>query len=77
MNAINDRDIDQSKEELLKNVNVDDDNYITYKVHIVKQEDTEEAIMLKYNITMDDLKEYNNYTNLSLGDKLIIPVVNE
>lgn len=74
---INDRDIDQSKEELLKNVNVDDDNYITYKVHIVKQEDTEEAIMLKYNITMDDLKEYNNYTNLSLGDKLIIPVVNE
>ena len=77
VNAINDRDIDQSKEELLKNVNVDDDNYITYKVHIVKQEDTEEAIMLKYNITMDDLKEYNNYTNLSLGDKLIIPVVNE
>lgn len=74
---INDRDMEQSKEELLKNVNVDDDNYITYKVHIVKQEDTEEAIMLKYNITMDDLKEYNNYTNLSLGDKLIIPVVNE
>ena len=74
---INDRDMEQSKEELLKNVNVDDDNYITYKVHIVKQEDTEESIMLKYNITMDDLKEYNNYTNLSLGDKLIIPVVNE
>lgn len=74
---INDRDMEQSKEELLKNVNVDDDNYITYKVHIVKQEDTEETIMLKYNITMDDLKEYNNYTNLSLGDKLIIPVVNE
>ena len=69
--------MEESKEQLLNSVKVDDDNYITYKVHVVKNEDTEEAIVAKYNITKEELKEYNNYNALQLGDKLIIPLVNE
>lgn len=71
------RNIEESKQELLNSVNVSDDNYITYQIHIVKSEDTLESILVKYNMTLDELKEYNEFNNLQLGDKLIIPVVNE
>lgn len=71
------RSIEESKKQLLNSINVDDDNYITYKVHIVKSEDTMESILMKYNVTQDELKEYNDVSTLKLGDKLIIPVFHE
>lgn len=71
------RNMDTSKQQLLNSVNVNDDTYITYQIHIVKSEDTTESILMKYNITLDELKEYNDFTVLQLGDKLIIPVINE
>lgn len=71
------RNIEESKEQLLNSVKVNDDNYITYKVHIVKQEDTLESILVKYSITLDELKEYNDFNVLTLGDKLLIPIINE
>ena len=72
-----DRNIEKAKENLLNSVKVDDDNYITYQIHIVKESDSIESILVKYNMSLDELKEYNDFTNLSLGMKLIIPIVNE
>lgn len=74
---INVRNIEESKEKLLNSVNVSDDNYITYQIHIVKSEDTMESILAKYQMSLDELKEYNEFENLKLGDKLIIPIINE
>ena len=68
--------IEKAKENLLNSVKVDDDSYITYQIHIVKESDSIESILVKYNMTLDELKEYNTFTNLSLGDKLIIPILN-
>lgn len=71
------RNIDESKQQLLNSVNVSDDQYITYQIHIVKSDDTLENILIKYNMTLEELKEYNEFNVLQLGDKLIIPVINE
>lgn len=71
------RNMETAKENLLNSVKVEDDNYITYQIHIVKETDSIESILVKYNMSLDELKEYNDFTNLSLGMKLIIPIVNE
>lgn len=50
-----------------------DENYSTYKIHIVRENDTIESIMVDYEITKESLGEYNNLSDIKIGDKLIIP----
>lgn len=50
------------------------DEYIVYRIHIVSEGEDVESIIKKYDITMDDFKEYNNDLKVKVGDKLIIPV---
>ncbi len=47
--------------------------YVTYRICIMRDGDTLDSIMEKYNVTMDTLKEYNVLNDLKIGDKLIIP----
>jgi len=51
----------------------DGDIYVSYNVYIIRDGDTVESIMEKYGITEEELKKYNNTSDLKLGDKLIIP----
>lgn len=51
------------------------DNYVTYRVYIVRENDTLETIMNKYNVTSDTLELYNDIKDIKLGDKIIIPYV--
>lgn len=74
---VSERNIEAAKENLLNSVKVEDDNYITYQIHIVKENDSLESILVRYNMSLDELKEYNDFNTLSLGMKLIIPIVNE
>lgn len=53
----------------------DDDNESTYTVYIVRENDTIETILEKYNITIEKIKEYNKITEIKKGDKIIIPNV--
>lgn len=57
----------------------DDSNetYSTYRVCIVKENDTIESIILKYNISKEVLEQYNDISDIKIGDKLIIPSLNE
>ncbi len=57
----------------------DDSNetYSTYRVCIVKENDTVESIILKYNISKEVLEEYNDISDIKIGDKLIIPSLYE
>ena len=71
------RNMDEAKKQLLNNVSVNDDNFITYQIHIVKENDSLEMILAKYKISLEELKEYNEFNSLSLGMKLIIPIINE
>ena len=54
-----------------------DNNYYTYKVYIVRENDTIDSICMKYNININELKEYNEINEIKEGDKLIIPYINE
>lgn len=54
---------------------IDDNEYKTYKIYIVKEEDTIETIMEKYKITIEEIKKYNEIGELKKGDKIIIPYV--
>lgn len=70
---------EQEKEKQEKNMDIfnnfseEIDEYTTYHVYIVREGDTLETIMTKYEITKDELSEYNDITELKLGDKIIIP----
>lgn len=51
------------------------DTYSTYKVCIVHESDTIESIVIKYGITRELLEQYNDISDIKIGDKLIIPAL--
>ena len=53
----------------------DAETYKSYTVYIVRENDTIEGILMKYNITKEELETYNDLEELKIGDKLIIPNV--
>lgn len=74
--------IEKKEEKRESNINLFDnisieETYSTYKIYIVRENDTIESIMEKYNIKKDALELYNDLTELKLGDKIIIPVLYE
>lgn len=89
-NEINFDDLkDENENNIENNINIEqnintitnvinnEENYYTYKVYIVREGDTLEEICNKYNVTLNDLKEYNDISNIKVSDKLIIPCKNE
>lgn len=69
-----------TEEENSKNVfgNVSTNEvYDTYKIYIIREHDTLESILEHYKITVADLEEYNDISEIKVGNKLIIPKNNE
>ena len=62
---------------ILNGVNASEDDYATYHIHMVSDGETVETICTMYNSNMNILNDYNELTNISPGDKLIIPEKNE
>lgn len=58
---------------LFSNISNDTENYIEYNVYILREGDSIDTIIEKYNTTLEEIKKYNDLENLQLGDKLIIP----
>lgn len=55
--------------------NVKNEEFSKLKVYIMREEDTLESVLFKYNVKVDDLYEYNNLENIHVGDKIIIPIL--
>lgn len=70
-NYIEDKDIKKSLFSNLDNT----DNYVNYRVYIVRENDNIDGIMKKYNVNKNMLEDYNDLTNIKVGDKIIIPYV--
>ena len=74
---------EEEKVDTFENINnitnsiINDNKYYTYKIYIVRDNDNIETICNKYNININDLKEYNDIDNIKTGDKIIIPYINE
>lgn len=58
---------------IMDSINNDNDEYAVYHIHIVKEAETIEMISSMYNSNMDLISEYNDLSNVGIGDKLIIP----
>lgn len=54
----------------------ENERYAVYKVHMVTENDTIESILQKYEVTKEQLSDYNELTQLKIGDKLIVPTNN-
>lgn len=49
------------------------ETYTTYKIHIMTENDTMESIIMDYGVTKEKLEDYNNLSDIKIGDKLIVP----
>ena len=52
------------------------ETYATYKIYIVRENDSLETILEKYDTTEDILSMYNDLKELKIGDKIMIPSQN-
>ena len=84
--AISDIDTEQNNDvtenredthDIVEINNNNDETYVTYHIHIMKENETIDSICTKYNTNENLIKEYNDITNISIGDKLIIPDIDE
>lgn len=55
----------------------ENEKYITYKVHIIRESETVEEIKGMYNVTTEELEKYNSLENVTIGTKIIVPIKNE
>jgi len=69
-------DVSEDVMDLFKE-NADDKEYSIYRVYVVKDDDTLDAILNKYKVTREDLEKYNDLSSVKPGVKLIIPSVDE
>lgn len=68
---------EKEEEKMIMEQVQDENEYVTYHVHIVLEDDSIESICQKYQITEDLLREYNTFTSLNIKDKLLIPMNHE
>lgn len=62
--------------DVFTSINTEEDNFSAYYVYIVRENDTIDDILLKYNVGRESLSEYNDLDNIKVGSKLIIPSLN-
>lgn len=62
---------------LFSNLNDESDTYGTFVVYMVRQNETINSIIEKYNTSIEELEKYNDLKNIDMGTKLIIPLINE
>ncbi len=65
--------VEEKINSLFNQFSKDSEVYVSYNVFILRDGDTLDSVMEKYNISLEELKKYNDLSNLQLGDKLIIP----
>ena len=64
-----------NNEVILDNALNANNTYITYHIHIVNEGDTIENICNMYKVNKDLISEYNDISNINMGDKLLIPEI--
>lgn len=69
----------ETKKEKTLFIDVDDEEetYGTFVVYIVRQNETINSIIEKYNTSLEEIEKYNDIKEMGIGTKLIIPLLNE
>lgn len=68
---------DETSRSLFESFDSSTETYTTYKVYIIREGDTIESLLQNYNISKEELERYNDLNEVSIGDKIIIPAINE
>lgn len=58
---------------IYKTFDSNNETYVTYNVHIVRDDDNIDSICQKYGVGKEELSYYNDISSIKLGDKLIVP----
>ena len=78
-------EVDNSEDELdnsgqsniIFNIDDDKDTFGTFVVYIVRQNESINTILEKYHTSLEEVEKYNDINNISIGSKLIIPLLHE
>ncbi len=68
---------EESENIILNAVEEKEEEFATYHIHIVTASDSIESICALYTTDVETLKEYNAIDTISVGDKIIIPCLDE
>ena len=68
---------EESQEIILDSASITENEFTTYHIHIVSEEDTMESICTLYGTDVNTIKAYNNVEVITPGDKIIIPASDE
>ena len=63
--------------DLFSDLEEDNETYGTFVVYMIRQDETINTILEKYNTTLEEIEKYNEIKDLKVGTKLIIPLLNE
>ncbi len=73
----NENVIDKKEEINIMNFDEENETYGTFVVYIIRQNETVNSILEKYNTTIEELEKYNDLKNIMIGTKLIIPILKD
>lgn len=73
-----DRNMEEEEKTVMDTIKDSDDTFVTYHIHIVSEEENMESICKKYNVSLSTIQDYNNnLDSISIGDKILIPEIDE
>lgn len=58
---------------LFTSLNSSEETFSTYSIYILRQEETIQSLIEKYHVSKEELENYNDLSNLTIGTKIIIP----
>lgn len=59
------------------NINDAKETYGTFVVYMVRENESINTIIEKYQTSLEEIEKYNDIKNISMGSKIIIPIINE
>lgn len=68
-------EVEKEVKSLFANIADDQETYGTFLVYIVRQNESINSIIEKYNTSVEEIEKYNDLNDLSIGTKLIIPII--
>lgn len=66
---------DNNEDNFLFNIDSSKETYGTFIVYMVRQNETINTIISRYNTSLEEIEKYNDLKDLSIGQKLIIPLL--
>lgn len=74
---VDDRLTEKEEKTIMETIKNSDDTFVTYHVHIMKESESLESICALYSVPSSLISEYNNIESITMGDKILIPKIDE